>query len=78
LIAPRRRVKVKGLTFVQMPPGLLRTSLRFLTWTCVVLLAVLSLVPREEIETVRTDLPGQVEHIIAYVGASAVGMAGMD
>jgi VanZ family protein len=59
-----------------MRAGLLRTSLRFLTWGCVVLLGVLSLTPSEEIEAVRTDLPGQIEHIIAYSGATAVAMAG--
>jgi hypothetical protein len=60
----------------QMRAGLLRTSLRLLTWACVVLLAVLSLMPLEEIEAVRTDLPGQVEHIIAYAGSTAIALAG--
>jgi hypothetical protein len=46
-----------------MRPGLLRTTLRVLTWLCVVVLAVLSLTPGEEVEPLRTDLPGQVEHI---------------
>jgi VanZ family protein len=32
--------------------------------------------PGEEIEPVRTDLPGQVEHIIAYAGSGAIAMAG--
>jgi VanZ family protein len=63
-----------------MPPrmraGLLKTSLRFLTWVGVVLLAILSLTPSEEIEAVRTDLPRQVEHIIAYAGSGAIAMAG--
>jgi VanZ family protein len=59
-----------------MRAGLLRTSLRLLTWACVVLLAVLSLMPLEEIEALRTDLPGQVEHIIAYAGSTAIAMAG--
>ena len=59
-----------------MRAGLLRTTLRVLTWVCVVLLAVLSLTPGEEIEPVRTDLPGQVEHIIAYAGSGAIAMAG--
>jgi VanZ family protein len=59
-----------------MRAGLLRTSLRFLTWVCVVVLAVLSLTPLEEIGAVRTDLPGQVEHIIAYAGSTAIAMAG--
>jgi VanZ family protein len=43
----------------------------------VVLLAVLSLTPGEEIEPLRTDLPGQVEHIIAYAGSAAIAMAGL-
>jgi VanZ family protein len=30
----------------------------------------------EEIEPLRTDLPGQVEHIIAYSGSAAIAMAG--
>jgi len=59
-----------------MRSGLLRTTLRVLTWLCVVLLAVLSLTPGEEIEPLRTDLPGQVEHIIAYAGSGAIAMAG--
>ena|SRR5215469_10054792 len=61
---------------VAMRPGFLRTSLRFLTSVCVVLLAVLSLMPAEKIEAVRTDLPGQVEHIIAYAGSTAIAVAG--
>jgi hypothetical protein len=59
-----------------MRPGLLRTSLHFLTWACVVLLAILSLMPLEEIEAVRTDLPGQIEHIIAYARSTAIAVAG--
>jgi VanZ family protein len=61
---------------VQMRAGLPRTLLRFLTWACVVLLAVLSLMPLEEIEAVRTGLPGQIDHIIAYAGSTAIAMAG--
>jgi VanZ family protein len=59
-----------------MCPGLLGTSLRALTWLCVVLLAILSLTPLEQIEAVRTDLPGQIEHIIAYAGSTAIAVAG--
>ena len=59
-----------------MRASLLRSSLRLLTWVCVLLLAVLSLLPLEEIEAVRTDLPGQIEHIIAYAGSAAVATAG--
>jgi VanZ family protein len=54
--------------------GVLRTSLRLLTWCCVILLAVLSLLPAQEM--VRTDLPGQFEHFIAYAGSAAIAMAG--
>jgi VanZ family protein len=64
---------------VPMRAGLFRTSLRFLTWVCVVLLAILSLTPsdkRQIIEMVRTDLPGQVEHIIAYAGSTGIATAG--
>jgi VanZ family protein len=42
----------------------------------VVLLAALSLTPGEEIEPLRTELPSQVEHIIAYAGSAAIAMAG--
>jgi VanZ family protein len=59
-----------------MHTGILRTSLRFLTWGCVILLAVLSLTPSEVIEVVRTDLPGQIEHMIAYAGSTAIAMGG--
>jgi VanZ family protein len=59
-----------------MRPGLIRTTLRVLAWLCVVVLAVLSLAPGEEIEPRRTDLPGQVEHIIAYAGSGAIAVAG--
>ena len=54
--------------------GVLKTALRLLTWCCVILLAVLSLVPGQEM--VRTDLPGQFEHFIAYAGSAAIGTAG--
>ena len=38
------------------------TSLRVVTWCCVLVLGVLSLLPAQEM--VRTWLPGRVEHII--------------
>ena len=50
------------------------TSLRVVTWCCVLVLAVLSLLPAQDI--VRTGLPGRVEHIIAYAGSAAIAMAG--
>jgi VanZ family protein len=54
--------------------GVAVMSLRVLTWCCVVVLAVLSLMPAEEM--VRTGLSGQFEHSIAYAGSAAIGMAG--
>jgi VanZ family protein len=38
------------------------------TWSCVVLLAVLSLLPAEEM--VRTSLGGHIEHAAAYAGTA--------
>jgi VanZ family protein len=52
----------------------LRTSLRVLTWACIILLAALSLVPAQEM--VRTGLPGHLEHFMAYAGSAAIAMAG--
>jgi VanZ family protein len=54
-----------------MRASLLVTSLRVLTWCCVILLAVLSLLPM-----VRTGLPGRLEHFVAYAGSAAIAMAG--
>ena len=70
----RNRGKIRKPS--RMRAGFLRSSLRLLTWVCIILLAVLSLLPLEEIEAVRTDLPGQIEHIIAYAGSTAIAMAG--
>jgi VanZ family protein len=53
---------------------LVTTSLRFMTWGCVTLLAVLSLLPAQDM--VRTSLPGQLEHFIAYAGSAAIAMVG--
>jgi hypothetical protein len=50
------------------------TLLRVLTWCCVILLAVLSLLPAEEV--VPTELPGRLEHFVAYAASAAVAMAG--
>lgn len=47
---------------------------RVLTWICVVLLAVLSLLPARDL--VRTGLPGGLEHFIAYAGSAAIAMIG--
>jgi VanZ family protein len=57
-----------------MRAGPFATSLRVLTWCCVILLAVLSLLPAQQM--VRTALPGRVEHFVAYAGSAALGMAG--
>jgi VanZ family protein len=57
-----------------MRAGLLRTSLRFLTWVCVVILGFLSLLPAQDM--VRTNLPGQLEHFAAYAGSGAIAVAG--
>jgi hypothetical protein len=57
-----------------MQTGLVNASLRVLTGCCVVLLAVLSLLPAEEM--VRTGLPGRFEHFVAYAGSAAIAMAG--
>src|ERR1700730_7429742 len=57
-----------------MPTSLLITACRVLTWCCVILLAVLSLLPAQQM--VRTGLPGRFEHFVAYAGSAAVAMAG--
>lgn len=44
------------------------SALRLLAWVCVGLLAVLSLLPAEEM--VRTSLSGHVEHAMAYAGTA--------
>ena len=58
----------------QMRAGLLRTSLRFLTWISVGLLGLLSLLPAQDM--VRTGFPGPLEHFAAYAGSGAIAMAG--
>src|SRR5260370_27944421 len=47
---------------------------RLLTWCCVFLLTVLSLLPAQDM--VRTGFPGELEHLVAYAGSAAIGMAG--
>ena len=51
-----------------------KTSFRLFTWFSVVLLAVLSLLPAQEI--VRTGFPGQFEHLVAYAGSTAIAIFG--
>jgi VanZ family protein len=57
-----------------MRASLVMTSLRILTWCCVIFLAVLSLLPAQQM--VRTGLPGRLEHFVAYAGSAAIAMAG--
>ena len=57
-----------------MRASLVNTSLRVLTWACVILLAVLSLLPDRRM--VRTGLPGRLEHFVAYAGSAAIAVAG--
>ena len=57
-----------------MLANLTMRSIRVLTWFCVVLLAILSLLPAQDM--VRTGFPGRVEHVVAYAGSAAIAMAG--
>jgi hypothetical protein len=68
-----------------MRASLAITVSQVLTWCCVILLAVLSLWPGRglgflfvlpELNTMRTGLPGPLEHLVAYAGSAAIGMAG--
>src|SRR5947209_2849519 len=51
-----------------------RTLFRILTWCCVVLLAILSLLPAPDLP--RTGAPGQLEHFVAYAGSASIAMVG--
>src|SRR6266436_6560296 len=51
-----------------------QTSFRILTWCCGILLAVLSLLPAQDM--VRTGMPGQLEHFVAYAGSATIAIAG--
>jgi VanZ family protein len=51
-----------------------QTSSRILTWCCVILLAVLSLLPAQDM--VRTGIPGLLEHFVAYAGSTTIAIAG--
>jgi hypothetical protein len=57
-----------------MRGSLFIAACRVLTWCCVFLLAVLSLMPAQDM--VRTGVPGELEHLVAYAGSAAIGMAG--
>jgi VanZ family protein len=56
-----------------MTAGFILTLFRILTWWCVTLLAVLSLLPAQEM--VRTGLPGLLEHFVAYAASASIAMA---
>ena len=49
-------------------------SFRILTWCCVILLAVLSLLPAQDM--VRTGVPGELEHFVAYAGSASIAIGG--
>jgi VanZ family protein len=51
-----------------------QTSFRVLTWYCIILLAVLSLLPAQSM--MRTGIPGQLEHFVAYAGSAGIAIAG--
>src|SRR5437764_13454641 len=57
-----------------MRANFLTTSLRVLTWCCIIVLPVLSLLPAQHM--VRTGFPGRLEHFVAYAGSAAIAMAG--
>jgi VanZ family protein len=65
----------KSLTIDNVAPmQRVETSFRILTWCCVILLAVLSLLPTQDM--VRTGVPGQLEHFVAYAGSVTIAIAG--
>jgi len=47
-----------------------RGTLRLAGWVCVFAVALLSLLPAEEMT--RTGFPGKVEHVVAYAGTAFV------
>ena len=56
-----------------LPPRV-ALALRFAAWACVAALAVLSLLPKEEM--VRTGADGRFEHFVAYAGTMLVAGLG--
>jgi VanZ family protein len=56
------------------PMHQVQTSFRILTWCCVLLLAVLSLLPAQDM--VRTGFPGELEHFVAYAGSVIIAVPG--
>src|SRR5690348_7063678 len=49
------------------------SALRVITWGCVCLLALLSLLPAQEM--VRTGAPGELEHFLAYAGSASLAIS---
>lgn len=67
-----------------MRATLVKTSLRAFTWSCIVLLAVLSLLPAQApsafsllrlVMMVRAIVSAPIEHFLAYAGMAALLMA---
>jgi hypothetical protein len=63
----------------------LAVSLRILTWCGIVFLAVFSLLPGQALaalsllpamKSMRSILPGPVEHFVAYAAVAAIAIAG--
>jgi hypothetical protein len=50
------------------------TSRGIVTWCYVILLAVLSLLPAQDM--VRTGIPGQLEHFVAYARSASIAIVG--
>jgi VanZ family protein len=78
-LARARRHKLRGIAkrfaidnVAPMRP--VQTSFRTLTWCCVILLAILSLLPAEDM--MRTGMPSKFEHFLAYAGSASIAIAG--
>jgi VanZ family protein len=56
------------------PPQGTAAMLRVTSLLCIVLLAVLSLLPANDM--VRTGLPGKFEHFVAYAGSATITVGG--
>jgi VanZ family protein len=50
------------------------TAFRVLTWGCVCLLAVFSLLPARDM--IRTGSPGELEHFVAYAASASLAAVG--
>ena len=66
---------VKSFTIDNVTPmRSIQTSFRILTWFCIILLAVLSLLPAQDM--LRTGIPGELEHFVAYAGSASIAIVG--